>query len=113
MSKKQWLLAFVLCDFSLLNAYAVYQYGAGGILELLTANAVTVAALVDLTIALTLVLVWMRNDARSRGIAFLPYLALTLLFGSVGPLLYLLRTAGQSEATPAPTRLAANSAALR
>ena len=33
----------------------------------------------------------MFRDARSLGVSPVPYLVLTLLFGSVGPLLYLLR----------------------
>src|SRR5262245_28467321 len=39
MNKKQWLLAIVLFDFSLLNAYVLYQYGYSGFLELATGNA--------------------------------------------------------------------------
>ena len=105
MSKKQWMLAFVLVNFSLLTAYAVYQVGVSGVVEALTANIVTVVALVDLTIALSLIAVWMWDDAKARGISAWPYLLLTLAFGSVGPLLYLFRTSRQSEAV-APVRLA-------
>jgi len=105
MNKKQWLLAIVLADFCVLNAYVIYQYGYGGFVELAMANAATVALLVDLTIALSLVAVWMWNDAKARGISALPYLGLTLVFGSIGPLLYLLRIAGRREAGLAPARL--------
>lgn len=105
MSKKQWLLGFVLADFAVLNAYVVYQYGYGGFVELATANLATVAVLVDLTIALTLVSVWMWNDAKARGISALPYLVVTLFLGSIGPLLYLLRTSGREAAIAAPARL--------
>ena len=105
MSKKRWLLGFVLADFAVLNAYVVYQYGYGGFVELATANLATVAVLVDLTIALTLVSVWMWNDAKARGISALPYLVVTLFLGSIGPLLYLLRTSGREAAIAAPARL--------
>jgi hypothetical protein len=44
---------------------------------------------VDLALSLTLVAVWMVRDARARKAAYLPFLALAFLFGSVGPLLYL------------------------
>ncbi len=44
----------------------------------------------DLALALGLVLVWMWHDARARGRRFVPWLLLTLVAGSFGPLLYLL-----------------------
>ena len=56
----------------------------------MTANAATIAAMVDLTIALSLVTVWMWRDARARGVVLVPYLLLTATLGSIGPLLYLL-----------------------
>jgi len=112
MSKKQWLLAIVLFNFALLNAYVLYLYGYGGFVQLATANAATVALLVDLTIALSLVAVWMWNDAKARGISPLPYLALTLVLGSIGPLSYLLRTSGRRDPARSPTRLAASGAPL-
>lgn len=107
MNKKQWLLAIVLFGFSLLNAYVLYQYGYSGFVELATANAATIAVLVDLTIALSLVAVWMWNDAKKRGISALPYLAVTLVLGSIGPLIYLLRTSRSEETVMSPRQLAA------
>lgn len=106
MSKKQWLLTIVLLDFSALTAYAIYQIGYSGFVEGMTANIGTITAMVDLTIALSLIGVWMWNDAKARGISALPYLVLTLALGSVGPLLYLLRTSRRSEPASAPARLA-------
>lgn len=111
MTKKQWLLAFVLFDFSVLNAVVLYQYGYGGFVELATANLATIAVLVDLTIALSMVAVWMWNDARDRGISPLPYLAVTLVLGSIGPLIYLLRTGLSAE--PAASTLSARGAMSR
>jgi hypothetical protein len=49
-------------------------------------------------IALTMVLVWMWRDARARGVSPLPYVLITLALGSVGPLLYLIRTASSAPA---------------
>ena len=63
MNAKQLGLSVVLLDFSGLTAYALYQYGVVGVVELETANAVTVAAFADLVIALSLVVLWMRQDA--------------------------------------------------
>ena len=91
MNAKQLGLSVVLLDFSGLTAYALYQYGVVGVVELETANAVTVAAFADLVIALSLVVLWMRQDARERGASVAPYVVLTLALGSVGPLLYLIR----------------------
>ena len=44
------------------------------------------------------------GDARDRGVSPLPYLVLTALFGSVGPLAYLIRRDAEE---PLPARLAA------
>jgi hypothetical protein len=41
MSRKQWLLAFVLFDFIVLNLYVMSQYGIADMIALVTANAVT------------------------------------------------------------------------
>lgn len=65
------------------------------------ANAATLQVFADLGIALGLVMVWMWQDARQQGISPLPFVALTLGLGSVGPLLYLIRRFGQ-DAVVAP-----------
>src|SRR5205809_2854696 len=91
MNAKQLGLSVVLIGFAGLNAYVVYEYGYVGFLRLVLANAATVAALVDLTIALSLVTLWMWQDSRERGIGFVPYVILTLTLGSIGPLCYLIR----------------------
>ena len=83
------VVGLVLLAFADLNAYVVWHYGYSGFLELATANAATIAVLVDLTIALSFVAVWMWRDARRRGVTVVPFLALTAVLGSVGPLLYL------------------------
>jgi hypothetical protein len=82
-------IGLVLLAFADLNAYVVWQVGYVGFWKLATANVATIAALVDLTIALGFVTVWMWRDAQRRGIMYLPYLALTATLGSIGPLLYL------------------------
>ena len=87
---KKVLIAFVLADFTALSIYAVWQFGLVGLFEAVFANAATITAFVDLLIALSLVMVWMWQDAQRRGVSALPYLAVTLVAGSIGPLLYLL-----------------------
>jgi hypothetical protein len=91
MNVKQLGTEAVLIGFSAFSGYAVYQYGYIGLFEQGLANAATIQVFLDLTIALSLVMLWMWEDARKRGISPLPYVALTLTLGSVGPLLYLVR----------------------
>ena len=97
-----WL---VLVDFGAASAYAVWQHGYIRIFELIFANTATTLAFADLTIALSLIAIWMVGDARQRRIGVFPYLLATLVAGSVGPLLYLIRrerSAGaQTAAVPA------------
>lgn len=102
------LIGFVLADFAALNVYAASQYGYLGVWQLATANAATLTILADLTIALSLVTIWMVRDARQRGVALAPYLVLTAVLGSIGPLLYLFRRAEAPQqattATPVHAR---------
>ena len=91
------VVGLVLLAFADLNFYVVSQYGYSGFLELATANAATTAVLVDLTIALSFISIWMWRDARRRGITVIPYLAVTALLGSIGPLLSVLITGRKAE----------------
>ncbi len=92
MNWKRALAAVALADFTALTAYAVYEHGYLGFFALVFANAATVTVLVDLTIALSLVMIWMWGDAKRRGVSPIPFALLTLTLGSVGPLLYLVTT---------------------
>ena len=77
------------------SGYVVYQYGYIGLFEQGLANAATLQIFLDLTIALSLVLLWLWQDARKQGISPFPYVILTLTLGSIGPLLYLVRRFGK------------------
>lgn len=101
MNKKQIALGVVLLDFLALTGYAVAHHGYLGIFAQIVANAATMQIGVDLVIALSLVMVWMWQDARQDGIAPLPYVVLTAALGSIGPLVYLIRRFGQ-DAVVAP-----------
>lgn len=86
--------------FAALNVYALGSAGITGLGEALAAgNAWNRVLGVDLLIALGLVLTWLWRDARAHGRSPLPYVFLTALTGSLGPLLYLLRR--PSPASPA------------
>jgi hypothetical protein len=97
MDWKRIGLFFVLADFSALTAYAVAQHGIVGVFTLALANTATITLAVDLVIALSLITVWMWQDARDRGVTPIPYLLLTMTLGSVGPLLYLVRHLGPAR----------------
>ncbi len=100
MTRKQLVLWTLLVDFSLLTAWAVWKHGLIGIFELAFSSWGSALLFVDLTIALGLVLTWIFGDSRERGLSFLPYALLTLAFGSVGPLVYLIRR--ERQTVPAP-----------
>jgi len=98
MNAKQIILGLVLLDFTGLTAYAVYSYGLAGFFDAVTANIATTCVFADLTIALSLIMVWMWQDARDRGWSPMPYVMLTLGLGSIGPLVYLIRREANEQA---------------
>ena len=89
MNWKKLVLADVLVAFLALTIWVVLVRGAAMIDDLWSLTGLLLS--VDLTIALTLAIVWVWHDARARGVSPIPYVLLTLLTGSAGPLLYLLR----------------------
>lgn len=90
------LLIVILAAFFALTAVAVWHHGASGILELALGSFAGAQLLVDLVIALSLFLVWMWQDAHATGRNPWPWIVLTLVAGSFGPLLYLI----SRKATP-------------
>jgi len=96
------LLLAVTALFAAFTGWVIWQTGYLGFFEQLLAGPAGWQVLADITIALVLVLSWMRRDARSRTRLFWPYALLTLLLGSIGPLLYLLlRPEAARPAAPA------------
>jgi Terpene cyclase DEP1 len=85
------ILLPVLIGFSAATAFAIYHHGYVAFVTYALANEATQLLFVDLALNLILVAVWLFRDARARGARYVPYLALALFFGSVGPLLYLVR----------------------
>lgn len=97
MTTRQIVLSLVLLAFGAQTAFVFYQEGFGWIPDLF-ATPLSIAIFSDLVIALSLICFWMVADARERGTSAWGYLVLTVLTGSIGPLLYLIRR----EAQPAP-----------
>jgi hypothetical protein len=84
------LLTIVLILFGALSAVALWQHGYWGIFEPHFKTWGAGQVLADLVIAVTLAMVWMWHDAKATGRNVWPWLVLSLLAGSFGPLLYLL-----------------------
>ena len=84
------LIAITLILFGALTAVALWQHGYWGIFAPHFKSFGGAQVLTDLVIALSLFLAWMWRDAKATGRNPWPWLILTLLSGSFGPLLYLL-----------------------
>ncbi|MCG8424830.1 MAG: DUF2834 domain-containing protein [Proteobacteria bacterium] len=99
---KRFLVAVVLVDFAILTGYAVVVTGLSGLIDLLASGDLWVYQLTfDFLISLGIAVAWMIGDARKRGVSWRPYLVLTLLLGSIGPLLYIVVHAiGHSKVKP-------------
>jgi hypothetical protein len=87
---KRSLLVATLMLFGALSAVALWQHGYWGILAPHFQSFGAGQVLADLVIALSLVMIWMWNDAKSAGRNVWPWLIVTVVLGSFGPLLYLL-----------------------
>ena len=87
---KKPLLVVVLVLFGTLSAFALRAHGFVGIFLSPLGSLASTQIFVDLVIALSLVMVWMWQDAKATGRNVWPWIAATLAFGSFGPLLYLL-----------------------
>lgn len=86
----KWMLGAVLAAFSVLTVTAVWAHGYVGIFDYQLRSLAGLQVLADLGIALWLVLVWLWRDARTHARNPYPWMVLTLVAGSFGPLLYLL-----------------------
>ncbi|MFQ5418182.1 MAG: DUF2834 domain-containing protein [Myxococcota bacterium] len=99
-------LFVVLLDFVAFTAWVVATGGTPGeIVAAFSASPWTLQVAVDLVLALSLVCVWMWNDAKSRGANPVPWVAATVLTGSIAPLAYLLLRPRGAAAPDAGSRL--------
>ena len=89
MSTRLVVLLIVLAAFGVLTALALMDVGFLGILEPHFRSWGGAQVFVDLVIACLLACIWMIGDARERGVSAWPFILITLVAGSFGPLLYL------------------------
>ena len=98
------LLSLVLVVFVALEIAAIAAFVYLGVFEAMASNDATRLAFLDLVIALGLVLIWMKQDAGERALAFWPYAVATVALGSVGPLAYLLYRELHAARSTSPQR---------
>lgn len=84
------LVFLVLMAFGAFTVTAIWLEGFGGIFGSITNSLGSMQIFIDLIIALLLVMVWMWRDAKQKERNIWPWLVLTLIAGSFGPLLYLI-----------------------
>ncbi len=89
MSIRLLLLFAGITAFSVLTVLALLDVGFLGILEPHFQSWGGAQVFVDLVIVCVLACVWMVDDARSRGLNAWPFVLVTLVAGSFGPLSYL------------------------
>jgi hypothetical protein len=81
--------AAVLLAFTAWSTTITVEHGYFGFLRLALSDPWGGQIFVDLCIALSLVVGWLRRDARRTGISPWLYYGLTVALGSIGPLAYL------------------------
>ncbi len=93
----------VLAAFTVFSLWVVDGHGYTGFLSLAGREPWALQMLLDLAIACSFALGWLRADARRRGLAWWPYFAVTLFLGSIGVLAYVVRRGlAPAPATPRP-----------
>jgi hypothetical protein len=89
MINKRTLAIAILVPFSALSLYAIAEVGYMGLFNYQLHSPAGWQVLTDLVIALVLVLSWLIPEAQKSGRNPWPWVGVTLLTGSFGPLLFL------------------------
>jgi hypothetical protein len=84
------VLFLVLAAFGAFSMYAMWEVGYLGIWQAGMAGPGAWQLLLDLVLMSCIALGWLWRDAQRTGRSFWPFAVITLVGGSVGPLLYLL-----------------------
>lgn len=93
MTWQKAVLGLVLILFLAMTGEVLYEHGYLGFFAIAVSNSATQLMMFDLVIALTLVTLWMVEDANAKGksvVPVVPFVLITLFFGAAGPLLYLI-----------------------
>jgi len=104
MSKRILILGGVICAFGALTYAALADVGYLGILEPHFRSWGAGQVFADLVIALLLANIWIVADGRNRGINPWPFVVLTLVAGSFGPLAYLVVRETKAAGTPVASK---------
>jgi hypothetical protein len=91
-------LGIVIVAFGVLTTLALLDVGFWGILAPHFQSWGGAQVFTDLVIACLLACIWMVQDAPKRGLPAWPFVVITLIAGSFGPLLYLLLRFRKNEA---------------
>jgi len=89
MSGRFIVLVAVIVGFGVLSGIALMDAGYLGILMPHFRSWGGAQVFTDLVILAVLACIWMVHDARKHGLTAWPFVAITLVAGSFGPLLYL------------------------
>jgi hypothetical protein len=89
MSMRLFVLLVVIAVFGALSTVAVREVGYFGLVEPHFQSWGASQILVDLVILGVLACIWMVADARARALNPWPFVVLTVIGGSFGPLVYL------------------------
>ena len=99
MNIKQMAIGIVWLGFAIFTA-VVFLHDGKAAFALPFDSLTNTAGMIDLLIELTLVSIWMYFDARKRGTTAIPFIAIAVVFGSLGPLAYLFFRFGDPRAEP-------------
>lgn len=91
MNMKLLGLWFIFIDFTVFTAYVVWQEGYFGFLHMAMGGLWNMQVFLDLVIACLLVVFWIYQDAKARGVNGWPYIIATFFLGTIPPLWYLIR----------------------
>lgn len=89
MQKLRPLILLVAVVFTVYSTLVVHEHGYTGFITLALREAWAMQMLLDLLISLTMVTSMLVIDARRRKRAAWPWVVITVLLGSIGPLWYL------------------------
>ncbi len=106
MSTRLTVLVIALSGFGVLTSLALMDVGYFGILEPHFRSWGGAQVFADLVIVCLLSCIWMRHDSRESGMSAWPFILITLVAGSFGPLLYLAVRELRSTSRRMPSEIA-------